>query len=99
MKKAEELLEKGVEPEVISEIVMVAQYELLCGVLYMLDDNLFAAEPKCSDELHYGLFETDVDQDGKEKPKGRSWSLDHDLAAARPGNFPPIPGHDYFDET
>jgi len=88
--KIEEILDAGVDAEVISEVVMDAQYNMLERILYMLDDNLFGAEPKCSDELCYGIFSAEDDDELGKVPSGGPWSLETLLGAARPGHFPPL---------
>ena len=95
--KTEQLLGVGVDPKLISEIVLAAQHELLDKLLYMLDDNIFGADHRASDELCYGLFEADPDDDLGKVPKGRCWSLDGMLSAARPGANAPHPSEGLYD--
>lgn len=89
--RIETVLDAGIEPKLISEIVLAAQLDLLFDVLYMLDDNEFGASHKCSDELCYGLFEAEHGADYEKIPKGESWSLNDMLAESRPATYPSHP--------
>lgn len=95
--KTEKLLDSGVSPELISGVVMAAQHEMLEKLLYMLDDNLFGADHRGSDELCYGLFAADLNEDHEKVPKGPGWSCEQMLSAARPGSYPPHPSEGLYD--
>jgi hypothetical protein len=62
----ERLLSKGIDPQDLTEVVRIMQYEAVFGVCYLLDDPYPAIEdiedpPTELESIGWGLFEVDDD--------------------------------------